>query len=162
MPQSSSTATVLSDREIVIARVFDAPRELLFDAWTSPEHVQQWWGPKGYESYDCQIDLRVGGQFSLRMRAPDGQVHLCQGVYRELLRPERIVYDGAAAVGSPCGAGLPPGATVTVTFTECDGRTTLTIHTLLPSVAAQAAATAAGYAFGWTMSLERLADALMH
>ncbi len=149
-----------ADVELVSARVFDAPRELVFAAWTNPKQVERWWGPKGYVSYNCEIDLRVGGRFSLLMRGPDGTIYPCEGTFREILPPERLVYIGADSDGSACGAGLPPGATVTVTFAECEGRTTLTIHTLLPSAEAREAAIAAGYTVGWPMTLERLADAL--
>lgn len=145
-----------SERAIVITRTFRAPRELVFRAWTDPKHIAQWWGPNGFGSEACDLDLRVGGIFRVHLRGPDGVLYPCKGVFREIVAPERIVYDGLANDSDACGAGLPPNARVTVTFEEDDGETTLTIHTLLNSAADRAAATASGYNIGWAQSLERL------
>lgn len=149
-----------TDREITITRVFDAPRELVFAAWTDPNHVERWWGPRGYASFDCEIDLRAGGVFALQMRGPDGAVYPCRRVFREVVKPERIVYTRGSDDGHACGAGLPPRAIVTVTFVERDGKTTLTIHTLLQSAADREAAQTAGFVPGWESTLERLAELL--
>ncbi len=149
-----------TDREIIISRVFDAPRALVFSAWTDPRHVAQWWGPQGYESFDCEIDLRPGGSFRLQMRGSDGIAYPCRGVFREIVEPERIVYSGALLDGPACGAGLPPAATVTVTFVERHGKTILTIRTLLSSAAQFKAVVEAGFDAGWTSCLERLAEHL--
>ena len=149
-----------TEREIAITRVFDAPRQLVFQAWTNPLHLVQWWGPNGFSAGDCQIDLRVGGQFCLILSAPDGSRYPCEGTFREVQEPERLVFAGHADERHPCGAGIPPHSIVTVTFEEQDGKTTLTLHTLLPSPAAKAATTAAGFNPGWQDSLERLAAAL--
>ncbi len=154
------TATSPVGREIVITRVFDAPRELVFAAWTDPRHVTEWWGPQGYTSYVCEIDLRVGGIFRLQMRGPDGAVYPCAAVFREVVKPERIVYTGPSEETHACGAGLPPHATVTVTFAEHEGKTTLKIHTLLRSAADRDAAAIAGFVPGWNSTLERLAQLL--
>jgi uncharacterized protein YndB with AHSA1/START domain len=148
------------DREIVIRRVFDAPRELVFAAWTEPRHVERWWGPQGYTSCACEIDLRPGGVFGLEMRGPDGAVYPCKGVFREIVKPERIAYIADVGAGHPCGAGLPPRSIVTVTFAEEDGKTTLTIHTRLQSAADRDAAQNAGYVPGWESTLECLAEFL--
>jgi uncharacterized protein YndB with AHSA1/START domain len=153
---SGESSTV--DREIIITRVFDAPRSLVFKAWTDPKHVAEWWGPKGYVSFGCEIDLRPGGNFRLQMRGPDGVVIPCQSVIREIVEPERIVYAGAVEDGPACGAGLPPHAVVTVTFVEYRGKTTLTINTRLQSAAAHEATVKAGFNSGWAASLERLAE----
>jgi uncharacterized protein YndB with AHSA1/START domain len=160
MKQSMNAVTSPIDREILITRVFDAPRELVFAAWTDPERVVQWWGPGGYSSFDCEIDLRVGGVFNLKMRGPDGTVYPCTGVFREVVKPERIVYTGPPETNHPCGAGLPPNAIVTVSFVEHDRKTTLTIHARLASAADRDAAVAAGFVPGWDSALERLAELL--
>jgi uncharacterized protein YndB with AHSA1/START domain len=152
--------TIATDREITITRVFDAPRALVFAAWTDPKHVIQWWGPQGYTNSDCAIDLRPGGTFRLQMRAPDGTVYPCRGVIREVVEPERLVYTGPQEDGHACGAGLPPYSVVTVTFEEHHGKTTLTIHTLLRSSADREAAAAVGYVPGWGQTLDRLRDVL--
>lgn len=145
---------------IVITRTFDAPRAIVFKMFTDPKHVAQWWGPKGFTSPGCEIDLRVGGVFLLHMRGPDGTTYPCKGVYREIVEPERIVYTGVADDGHACGGGLPPRACVTFSFVEHDGKTTLTIDTRLDSVADRDAAVKMGFHAGWTQSFERLADHL--
>ncbi len=146
-----------SDNQIVMSRVFDAPRPLVFKAWTDPRHISAWWGPHGFENTECAVDLRVGGTFRLQMRAPDGKLYPCQGTYREIVEPERIAYLGVAEDSHPCGAGLPPRALVTIDFTEQqDNKTLLTIHTRLESAAAKQAAAQGGYIAGWSDSLERL------
>jgi uncharacterized protein YndB with AHSA1/START domain len=160
MNQQNRGTTLAADHEIIITRVFNAPRALVFSAWTDPKHVEQWWGPQGFKSSECQIDLREGGVFRLQMHGPDGVRCPCNGIYREVVEPERIVYIGAPDDGHPCGAGLPPRAIVTVTFTELDGKTTLTIHTRLESAADRDAAVKAGFHPGWSQSLERLAGHL--
>ena len=156
-----SAASAPNDRQIVITRILDAPRQLVWKAWTEPEHLVRWWGPEGFESYDCTIDLRVGGAFSLKMRGPDGTVYPCDGTFLEIVRPERIVYEGDRDMAHPCGAGLPPRSRVTVTFAEADGRTTLTIDTQFETTDGQTAARDAGYATSWPGCLDRLARELV-
>ncbi|MEA2342429.1 MAG: hypothetical protein QOF63_598 [Thermoanaerobaculia bacterium] len=86
---SSDTAS----REIATTRVFDAPRDLVFDAWTDPEHVGQWWGPNGFTTTTHSMDVRPGGEWIFVMHGPDGTDYKNHIVYREVVRPERIVYD---------------------------------------------------------------------
>ncbi|HUX11406.1 MAG TPA: SRPBCC domain-containing protein [Spirochaetia bacterium] len=76
---------------MVITRIFDAPRELVWKAWTDPELVMQWWGLKGFTSPSCEIDLRVGGRYLYCMRSPEGQEFFSGGEYTEIKAPERIV-----------------------------------------------------------------------
>lgn len=149
-----------ADRVIISTRVFAAPRRLVFKAWTDPRHVALWWGPKGFTNPECDVDLRVGGTFRLKMQAPDGQLYPCQATFREVVEPERLVYTGTAEDCHPCGGGIPPRATVTVTFDEKGGHTTLTIRTELASSADREAAANAGYIVGWESCLERLSDFL--
>jgi len=149
---------VLIDREIVITRTFDAPRALVFKVWTDPKHVAQWWGPSGFTAPVCELDLRVGGQFSIHLLGPNGVTYPCTGTFREIVKPERIVYVGTSEDGPACGSGLPPRSTVTVTFDEQDGKTLMTMRTILESVTARDAAIADGFNIGWGMSLERLAE----
>jgi uncharacterized protein YndB with AHSA1/START domain len=161
LAQTNTTIAQPDERTIIITRVFDAPRRLVFQAWTDPRHVAQWWGPSEFDSALCEMDLRTGGLFRIHLRAPDGVVHPCRGVFREVIAPERIVYAGEAEEGSVgCGAGLPPRAVVTVTFAERDGKTTVTIHTLLQSASDLEAAVQTGFNPGWAASLDRLADHL--
>jgi uncharacterized protein YndB with AHSA1/START domain len=144
-------------REIVISRTFDAPREIVWEAWTDPRHLARWWGPDGFAARVRELDLRVGGTFLLHLRGPDGRDYPCKGIYREIVKPERIVWLGVPEDGHPCGAGLPPRAIVTVTFKPAGGRTELTIHTRLESTSDREAAITHGYFQGWTQSLARLA-----
>lgn len=155
-----TTATDLRAPEeatIIIRRVVDAPRELVFEAFTDPKHLAQFWGPKGYGASKVDVDLRVGGQFRVEMRGPDGGTYPAVGVYREISPPERIVYAGLDEDLHPCGGGLPPRAIVTMSFADEGGKTRITVHTQLQSVAARDAATAGGFSIGWNESLERLA-----
>jgi uncharacterized protein YndB with AHSA1/START domain len=87
--KNSSTA----DREIASTRVFDAPRDLVFEAWTSPEHVAQWWGPNGFTTTTQSMDVRPGGEWIFVMHGPDGTDYKNHIVYREVVSPERLVYD---------------------------------------------------------------------
>ena len=83
------TTNLLHD--LVITRIFDAPRELVWKAWTDPKLVTQWWGPRGFTSPSCEIDLRVGGRYLFCMRAPDGREFWTGGEFTEIVAPERIV-----------------------------------------------------------------------
>lgn len=150
------------DREFIVTRVVNAPRALVWKAWTEPAHIVRWWGGDGCRATNGSVDLRVGGAFSLSLTIPDGSTVRCGGVFREIIRPERLVLDGDADEGrSPCGAGLPPGARVTVTFEDTGGevgsKTKLTIVTRFPTDAAFAGALESGYDRGWPECLDRLA-----
>jgi uncharacterized protein YndB with AHSA1/START domain len=84
------------ERELVIERVFDAPPELVFQAWTQPAHLARWWGPKGFTNPVCEVDLRVGGAWRIVMRAPNGVEYPGGGIYREIVVPERLVFTNGA------------------------------------------------------------------
>lgn len=147
-----------NSNELFITRIFDAPRALVWQAWTDPVHVMKWWGPAGFNNETCACDLRVGGRFRLDMRAPDGNVYPCIGTYREIVEPERIVFEGEATDGHPCGAGIPPRAEVTIFFAEQGGKTQLTLHTIFASAERKQAAAAARYVVSWEEALARLAE----
>ncbi|HXP06388.1 MAG TPA: SRPBCC domain-containing protein [Stellaceae bacterium] len=143
------------DRTLVIKRVLDAPRELVFAAWVDPAQAAQWWGPKGFTTVSAEMDVRVGGEWRRRMRSPDGPEHRSRGVYREIVRPERLVFTFCWEQGGAPGHG--PETVVTLIFADLgSGRTELTLH--------QAPfATVAGrddHRTGWSGALERLADYL--
>src|SRR5215207_6544179 len=91
MALSSSGAADVGARELEITRVFDAPRELVFKVWTQPEHLVRWWGPKGFTTPSCQIDVRPGGAYRTLIRSAEGKDHWMRGVYREVVPPERLV-----------------------------------------------------------------------
>jgi uncharacterized protein YndB with AHSA1/START domain len=148
----------MNAHELTITRLFNAPRDLVWNAWTAPEHIMQWWGPKGFSNASCEVDLRVGGCFHLEMCAPDGNTYPCTGIYREIKKPERIVYNSTADESHPCGAGLPPRSLVTITFAEHDNQTTLTLHTQFETVARKEAANQSGFSSSWNEALDRLAQ----
>jgi uncharacterized protein YndB with AHSA1/START domain len=150
------------DNVIVISRTLDAPRDLVFEAFTDPRHLAQFWGPKITSVSDCAVDLRVGGAFRVEMRGPDGTVYPCTGIYREIVPPQRLVYASTTADDNPCGGGLPPHALVTISFEALGDRTKITIHAQLKSREAVEAAVAGGFNQGWNDSLDRLAELLDH
>jgi uncharacterized protein YndB with AHSA1/START domain len=119
-------------RELVFTRVFDAPRELVFKAWTDPKHIAQWWGPKGFTTTIHDMDVRPGGVWRFIMHGPDGVDYKNRIVYLEIVEPERLVYKHDPEKGSE-----PVDFHVTVTFAEEDDKTKLTMHMLFPSAAAR-------------------------
>jgi uncharacterized protein YndB with AHSA1/START domain len=141
-------------QELVLTRVFDAPRELVFKVWTDPKHVARWWGPHRFTNPVCELDLRPGGAILIHMRGPDGTVYPMTGVYQEIVRPERLVFTSAAldASGNPMFEIL-----TTVTFAEENGKTKQILRARVMNRTAQAAPYLAGMEAGWTQSLERLA-----
>src|SRR5579872_6853405 len=91
MDANASPANRTVVRELTITRVFDAPRALVFKAWTDPKHLAQWWGPHTFTNPVCELDVRTGGAFRIVMRGPDGAEHPARGVYGEVKPPERLV-----------------------------------------------------------------------
>jgi uncharacterized protein YndB with AHSA1/START domain len=150
----SSAATSAVGRELVITRVFDAPRELVFKAWIDPKHMERWWGPKGFTNPVCQLDARLGGAIRIDMRGPDGALHPMGGVYREIVEPERLVFTTTAFEDERGNPGLEN--LNTVTFAEHNGKTKLTLHVVVIKATQEAARPLAGLEEGWTQSLERL------
>jgi uncharacterized protein YndB with AHSA1/START domain len=151
---SATTFTTPSDREIVMTRVFEAPRHLVFEAWTRPEHVNSWWGPRTTTLPVCEIDLRPGGAWRYVVRDTDGNEYGFRGVYREVEPPARLVYTDSFD-GMPGHESL-----VTITFDERDGRTTLTSTTLYQSVEDRDAVLEIGMTQGAAESMDRLAEHL--
>lgn len=142
-----------AEREITITRVFDAPRALVFRAWTDPKHLAQWWGPHGYTNPVCEIEPRVGGAIRIHMRSPDAVVHKMKGEVREVIPPDRLVFTNIAT--DDTGNHIIEGFT-TVTFADEHGKTRLTLHTRGTAMVEYAAAFINGMEAGWTQSLERL------
>jgi uncharacterized protein YndB with AHSA1/START domain len=145
------------ERELVLTHVFDAPRELVFKAWTDPKQVAQWWGPHRFTNPVCDLDVRPGGAIRIHMRGPDGTVYPMTGVYNEVVEPERLVFTSAAldADGNPMFEVL-----TTVTFAEQGGKTKQTMRARVIRSTAEAAPYIKGMEAGWTQSLERLAESI--
>jgi uncharacterized protein YndB with AHSA1/START domain len=134
MAVSSGTATVTlpTDEQILITRKFDAPKHLVYKAWTTPELVKRWWNAKRGEVTVAEIDLRVGGTWRYVMVTDDGFEVAFHGEYREIVTNERVV-STEVYEGMPQGEGPEQGTLNTATFTEADGRTTLTVLVQAPS-----------------------------
>ena len=130
----SSAATNATEGEFVITRVFDAPRELVWKAWTESERLSHWWGPKGFTMGVCKLDLRPGGVFHYSTRTPDGREMWGKFVYREIVKPERIVFINSFAdekgnvVRNPWNADWPLEVLNAQSFSEHEGKTTLTLR----------------------------------
>lgn len=141
-----------TDREITATRVFDAPRALVFQAWTRPEHVRRWYGPRAMEMAACEADVRPGGGYRYVLRAADGREHAFSGVYREVEPPARLVYTW--------GWEAMPGhdALETIVFDEHDGGTLVTMRTVFPSVEDLEGWAASGGYEGMAETLERFAE----
>jgi uncharacterized protein YndB with AHSA1/START domain len=147
-----TAAEPTTDREVVITRVIDAPARFLFLAYSRPEYVMRWFGPKGWPLTTCEMDFRIGGRFRFGMTGPDGTAGpLFGGEYLEIVPNSKIVYDN--------GFDGAPKMLLTITFDEmADGRTTLTIHTLFPTVAMKDEHMGYGYAQGIESGLGQFAD----
>jgi len=146
-----------TDQEIVITRIFAAPRQLVWQAWTDPGHLAQWWGPRNFTNPVCQLDVRPGGAIHIVMRAPNGVDYPMAGRYREIAAPEKLVYTSGALDEK---GKLMFELLHTVTLAERDGRTTLTIKSRVIQTTAGADKYTNGYEAGMTQSLERLASHL--
>ncbi len=152
-PRNEAAQASTSDRELVMTRIFDAPRALVFKAWTEPDHMSKWFGPKGFVSTVLRCDLRRGGSYRLHMLGPDGD-HWLQGVYREIVEPERLVSTFAWADAD--GRATRPETVLDLTFEDLDGKTKLTLRqTSFESVTARDE-----HNYGWNSSFEKLAEYL--
>jgi uncharacterized protein YndB with AHSA1/START domain len=143
--------TDAAGRELVVSRLIDAPRRLVFKAWTQAEHIACWWGPQGFTTIHCEMDIRVGGAYRFGMRSPQGTEHWKRGVYREIVEPERIVFTFAweDTDGNPGRELL-----TTVIFAEEGSKTRLTLH----QSGFQTAAAREDHITGWTSCFRRFAD----
>jgi uncharacterized protein YndB with AHSA1/START domain len=145
--------TTPTDREIVLTRVFDAPRRLVFDALTRPELLKRWFGPHGWSLAVCEVDLRVGGTWRFVMRGPDGTDMGMRGVYREISPPDRLVH-------TETFDDYPGESIVTTVLVENGGRTTMTATMLYPSQEIRDIVISSGMEHGAAESYDRLAEVL--
>ncbi len=156
MVASSHTLTVTtpSEREIVMTRTFDAPRELVFEAMSKAEHMREWWGPRGFTMPVCEMDFRVGGAYRFVQRGPDGDEYAFRGEFREIAPPERISWTFEFE-------GMPGNVSVdTIELTEEDGRTTITSTSIFDSVAQRDGMLQSGMESGAAETYDRLAELL--
>lgn len=140
-------------KEIVLTRVFDAPRELVFDAFSKPELLKRWFGPRGWSLVVCEVDLRPGGTFRFVLRGPDGKDMGMRGTYREIERPVRSVHVESFD-------DYPGESLVTSVWTEDEGKTTLTATVLYASQEVRDAVLQSGMEHGAAESYDKLAEIL--
>jgi uncharacterized protein YndB with AHSA1/START domain len=145
----AATATA----ELVISRIFDAPRRLVFQAWTDPAHLARWWGPHEFTLVSCEAEVRPGGAWRRTVRSPEGTAICKHGVYREITAPERLVF---TYVSEDAAGNSGPKTLVTVTFADIGDKTRLTLRQIFFESAAERDADGDG----WTSCLGRFADFL--
>jgi uncharacterized protein YndB with AHSA1/START domain len=165
MTAENIAATETQGQELLITRVFDAPRERVWKAWTDPEELKRWWGPKNFTAPFFTIDFREGGTYHYCMRSPEGRDYWATGAYREIVPMERIVFTDAFADenGNVVPASYygmdgdwPEELVVTLTFEEFLGKTRFTLrHTGIPEGQMRDMTGA-----GWNESLDKLAASL--
>jgi len=158
----TETKQKIKSEDLIITRSFDAPRELVWKAWTEPERIMRWWGPKNYTAPVAKVDLSVGGKYLFCMRSPEGKDIWSTGVFREIAAPERLVWtdsfadaDGNVVSGSHYGMGddFPLELLVTVILQEQGGKTHMTLtHAGLP-----AGGVKKDTGVGWNESFDKMA-----
>jgi uncharacterized protein YndB with AHSA1/START domain len=152
--KSSPVSSPAMERELVLSRILNAPRSLVFKAWTDAKQLAQWWGPTGFTNPVCELDLKINGEIRIDMRAPNGVVYPMSGAYREIVPPERLVFTSAAldATGKPMFENLN-----TITFEEFEGnKTVVTVKVRVLWETPEAGRHLDGMAQGWTLTIDRL------
>jgi uncharacterized protein YndB with AHSA1/START domain len=139
--------------ELSITRDFNAPRELVFALWVTPDHIPHWWGPRGYATVSCEVDLRPGGRWRVASRHEDGTETAETGLIREIDRPSRLTLTHAweDADGKPGTETI-----VTITFADVQGKTRMTFH----QVGFDSVAASEGHEIGWTESFDMMTEYL--
>ncbi|MDP2653358.1 MAG: SRPBCC domain-containing protein [Candidatus Omnitrophota bacterium] len=154
-------------KEFVISRTFDAPRDLVWKAFTEPERMKHWWGPKGFTVRVAKMDFHPGGTYHYGLQSPTGQEVWGKFVYREIVKPERIVWvnsfsdEKGGVARHPMSPGWPLEMLTTLTLEEQGGKTTLTIRWVPINATEQERKTfddgMASMTQGWTGTLDQLA-----
>jgi len=152
---ANKAAEDFTGREFIFKREFDAPRELVYRAWTDPKHLARWWGPRGFTNPVCKWDARPGNAIHVVMRAPNGADYPMGGEFLEVSAPDRLVFTAGALdeKGRMMFEFLH-----TVTFEEWNGKTRLTVRSRVAKTSAEANKFIGGFDAGMTQSLERLAE----
>jgi uncharacterized protein YndB with AHSA1/START domain len=151
--RKDDAASSSAAHELVITRVFDAPRALVFECWSDPKHLACWPGPRGFTASHHTLDFRVGGKYRACLRSPEGVDHWVGGVYREIVKPERLVFTHAWDDGQ---GNAGPETVVTVTLSEQRGKTTMTFRQAF----FESAASRDGHGEGWSSSFDCLDEHL--
>jgi uncharacterized protein YndB with AHSA1/START domain len=152
---STEAKAPFGERTVTLTRVLNAPRDLVWRAWTDPKHMAQWFGPHGFTSTVPELDVRAGGALRIVMHGPDGNDYPMKGVFREVVAPERLVFSNIAIDNN--GNHLLEGETI-VTLTEQGGKTTMMMKSHAVGLVPIAPQMLAGMEAGWTQSIDKLAE----
>lgn len=142
-------------KRLVLTRIFNAPSEIVFRAWTEAAQMKQWWGPHGFTNPVCEMDVRPGGSLHIDMRAPDGAVFPMGGIFRIVERPQRLVFTSTAFEDEEIGSRLEN--LNTVTFRAVDGRTELRLQADVLQSTPEMDKALDGMEEGWSQSFDKLA-----
>lgn len=149
METNAATGT----KELNLERLINAPREKVWQAWTNAEQLKQWWGPNGFTAPVCTLDLKPGGEIYIEMKGPDGKIYPMKGAYREIVKPEWMVFS-AAALDENGNAVLED-----LTMVALDGinnQTRLTVRAVVTKVQPEGLESLEGMEQGWNETLDRL------
>lgn len=149
-----------TDYDVTITRTLDAPRERVWEAWTDPEQVAEWWGPEGFTVPNCAVDARADGEFSIDMQAPDGTIYPNIGEFHEVEEPERLVFTGRGFEGEDGSYQLE--VRNTVMFEDDGNRTHLELEAEVVSATPVVKDALGGMEIGWSQSFEKLQGYLMN
>jgi uncharacterized protein YndB with AHSA1/START domain len=145
-------------KEVNITRIFNAPRDVVYDAWTTTDILSKWWGPKGFTNPVCELNLYDGGAIRIDMTGPDGTVYPMGGTFHELVKPSLLVFSTTAFDDAENGSKLE--AVNTVSFSEEDGKTSLNLHASVIKAEGDGIEAVNGMEEGWNQSFDRLAELL--
>jgi uncharacterized protein YndB with AHSA1/START domain len=157
---SEKTKFTSDGRMLRVERTFDAPRELVFKAFTEPDRIAQWWGPRGWQTTNYRMDVRPGGQWHYCMRGPDGMESWGIATYREIVEPERIVYVDSFSDAEGNVSENMPSMLISMEFLDDSGRTRLLSHTEFASPEALQSVIDMGMVEGLTETWDRLEEYL--
>ncbi len=153
------TQTEISDHQLVITRIFDAPRQLVWEAWTQPEHISQWWGPQGFQTKVLKMEFKPGGEWRYVMTSPKGDEYPVIGRFEEIHAPEKIVSVddfGEEYKAIMDASKLPQKVTTTALFEEVEGKTRLTLIMTHLTEEDKIKHEKMGAIHGWNASLDNL------
>jgi uncharacterized protein YndB with AHSA1/START domain len=147
----------MENTDMTITRIFDAPRELVWKAWTEQKHIKNWWGPKGFTNPVCEWDAKPGNKILIHMKGPDNNTYPMDGEFQQITKPEKIVFKSAAL--DKDGNHMFEIIN-TITFAESGSKTKMTLHFLVTKTTPIAAQHLAGAKIGWNQSFDKLVELL--
>jgi uncharacterized protein YndB with AHSA1/START domain len=158
--ETTSVWTNKAERKLIVERVFDAPRELVWKAWTEPEHMARWWGPRGWTTTNERMDVRPGGVWHYCMRGPEGAESWGKSVYREIVEPERLVYYDVFSDSDGNTVEGMPGMLITLELADLGDKTKLTSRAEFATVEQLEAVLAMGVVKGLSETWDRMEEHL--